>query len=389
MKQYLDLMRKIKDEGHDHEDRTGIGRRSIFATQLRFDLSQGDLPVVTTRSIPTDKFIKELLWFISGSVDNKVLKNNGVNIWNLWELKEEDLSSFFDKYIKERVKEGLLQQFKDNNAVIDIGQLSIAIEEQKKVFIQNVGEERVGMIGPMYGFLWRSAPGTLANPFKIHRTYEDIPSDKLQYYKDEYLKTQDPNSLLGADDKFKEFALMNYMSSIDQLNELVLNLKNDPYSSRHVVTALVPQFFSIPGFSPQENIVLDKGSLYPCHMLFQCFVSPAKEEGGKLRLSLKMTQRSVDYPIGCCFNIAQYALLTHLLAHVTDMEPYEFIWDGGDVHIYVNQLPLIDEQLSREPQPMPKVWLNPEVKDLFQFTPEDIKVLDYNPLPAIKYPISM
>lgn len=98
---------------------------------------------------------------------------------------------------------------------------------------------------------------------------------------------------------------------------------------------------------------------------------------------------SVDTPIGLVMNIAQYALLTHLLAHVTDMESYEFIWDGGDTHIYLNQLDLIDEQLSREPQPLPKLWLNPGVKDLFQFTSDDIKILDYNPLPKIKYPISV
>jgi len=98
---------------------------------------------------------------------------------------------------------------------------------------------------------------------------------------------------------------------------------------------------------------------------------------------------SLDFPIGTPFNVAQYALLTYMLAHVTDMEPYEFIFDGGDSHIYLNQLDLVDEQLSREPQPLPKLWLNPGVKDLFQFTLDDIKIIDYNPLPRIDYPVSI
>ncbi len=388
MKQYLDLLRNIKENGHNHESRNGI-RRSIFGIHLRFDLSKGELPLVTTREIPTDKFIKELLWFISGDTNNSTLKEQDTNIWNLWELKEQDIEDFFEKYLREELRNQLIAKSEANRQSIDIGELTLEISKQKEMFIKNVKDTKLNAIGPMYGFMWRNSPGTLGNPFKLHRQYEDIPSDKLEFYQREYLKTQDPNSLLGADPKFRDFALMQYYSTIDQLNELVINLKKDPFSSRNIVTALVPQFFSIPGFSPQENIMLNKGCLYPCHMLFQCFAHPPKEEGGKLRLSLRMSQRSTDTPIGAVSNIAQYALLTHMLAHVTDMEPYEFIWESGDTHIYGNQLDLIDEQLEREPFPLPKVWLNPEVKDLFQFTIDDIKILDYQSHPPMKYPISM
>lgn len=290
MKQYLDLLKKIKEEGHDHPSRNGV-RRSIFGVQLRFDLSKGELPLVTTRQTPPDKFIKELLWFISGDTNNKHLNEQDVNIWNLWALKESDIEDFFEKYIRDNIRNQILKKSEEDKQPIDLDRLTNTISEQKKMFLDKVKQDIEGLIGPMYGFLWRNAPGDTLNPFKQHREYEDIPSDKLEFYQEQYLTTQDPNSLLGADPKFREFALMNYLGTIDQLNELVVNLKKDPYSSRLVVTALIPQFFSIPGFSPQENIILSKGCLYPCHMVFQCFVHPAKEEGGKLRLSLRMSQR--------------------------------------------------------------------------------------------------
>lgn len=291
MKQYLDVLKQIRDNGFDKPDRTGTGRRSIFGVQMRFDLSDGSLPLVTTRSIPTDKFIKELLWFISGFTNNKLLNEQNVNIWNLWAVKEQDIEDFYEKYVKANIREQIINHYEQNKQKIDLNELTNKITEHKNMFLKTVGEQRIGLIGPMYGFLWRNAPGTYHNPFKSHREYDDIPSDKLEYYQEEYLKTHNPNSLLGADPEFRKFALASYLSTIDQLNELVVNLKKDPYSSRLVVTALVPQFFSIPGFLPQENVMMDKGCLYPCHMLYQCFVSPAKEEDGKLRLSLKMTQR--------------------------------------------------------------------------------------------------
>lgn len=389
MKEYLNILKQIRDNGFDKPDRTGTGRRSIFGVQMRFDLSQGELPVVTTRSIPTDKFIKELLWFISADTDNKNLNEQDVKIWNKWAVKEKDIEDFYEKHIRSKAREQFIKQFEDNKEKVDVNKLTEALTEHKNMFMKNVGDKYIGLIGPMYGFLWRNAPGTYHNPFNLHREYEDIPSDKLEFYQEEFLKTQNPNSLLGADPEFREFALANYLSSIDQLNELVVNLKKDPYSSRLIVTALIPQFFSIPGFLPQENVLIDRGCLYPCHMLFQCFVSPAKEEGGKLRLSLKMTQRSSDFPIGVPYNLAQYGLLLHLLAHVTNMEPYEFIWESGDTHIYLPHKETVDEQLLREPYPSPKVWLNPEVKDLFKFTVDDIKILDYKCHPKLKYEVFM
>lgn len=383
MKQYLDLLKKIKEEGVSSPDRTGSGRRRIFGTGMRFDLSTGEFPLVTTREVYTTGFIEELLWFIRGDTDVERLKEKNVNIWNHWAVKDTDLDDFFNKIIKPHVIKYL-----DNTGELDLSKREQLISQHLMTF-KTSSEAYIDKIGPMYGAIWRNAPAADVNGLIPNPDYDDIPSDKLGYYKDEYLELYNKESLLGADPNFREWAVNRYVSTIDQLQNLILNLKRDPYSSRHLVTALIPQYRSVSGFSPQENVLLNKGALDPCHTFFQCFVYPPKEEGGKQRLSLKMYQRSVDTPIGLVFNVAQYALLTHLLAHVTDMEPYEFIWDGGDTHIYLNQLDLIDEQLSREPQPLPKLWLNPGVKDLFQFTSDDIKILDYNPLPKIKYPISV
>lgn len=407
MKQYLDILKKIKDEGHSHPDRTGTGRRSIFGTSMRFDLSKGELPLVTTKKIFTKGFIKELLWFIGGETDVSYLKEDGVNIWNSWAVEESHIDSFFERLIKPL----LSKQLDENNALklmtamdrdqlddydtSSLGESTISSSERNKIYEDHLKsfktstEMYLNKIGPMYGAIWRNAPGTMYTGLNPAPDYEDISSDKLGYYKDEYLNVFDKDSLLGADPQFREFALNKYVQTIDQLQNLILNLKKDPYSARHVVTALIPEYRSISGFSPQDNVLMKRGALDPCHMMFQCFVSPPKEEGGKLRLSLMLLMRSIDVAIGLPFNLAQYGLLTHMLAHVTDMEPYEFIFNGGDSHIYLNQLDLVDEQLSREPQPLPKLWLNPDVKDLFQFTLDDIKILDYNPLPRIDYPISI
>ena len=381
MKQYLDLLRRIKENGVSTNDRTGSGRCRIFGTSMRFDLSKGEFPLVTTREIYTKGFIEEMLWFIKGETDVALLKEKNVNIWNHWAVKDTDLDKFFNDMIKPHIIQHL-----DSSNVTDITERDKFIEEQLSSY-KTASSVYIDKIGPMYGAMWRNAPGTMytGKPFD----YNDIPSDKLEYYKADYLELYDKDSLLENDPKFIEYAISEYIKTIDQLQNLILNLKRDPYSARHLVTALVPEYRSISGFNPQENVLMGRGSLDPCHMFFQCFVYPPKEEGDKQRLSLSTTIRSCDFPIGTPFNVAQYALLTYMLAHVTDMEPYEFIFNGGDTHIYLNQLDLIDEQLAREPQPLPKLWLNPEVKDLFQFTSDDIKILDYNPLPKIKYPISV
>ena len=158
---------------------------------------------------------------------------------------------------------------------------------------------------------------------------------------------------------------------VDQIKELVENIKKDPFSRRHMVVA----------YNPAE--VKDM-ALPPCHSLFQFYVSA----DGK-KLSCQLYQRSGDVFLGVPFNIASYSLLLVMVAQVCDLEPYEFIHTFGDVHIYLNHVDQIHEQLSRTPRKLPKLVLNPDVKDIFDFKYEDIKIEDYDPYPAIKGAVSV
>ena len=160
-------------------------------------------------------------------------------------------------------------------------------------------------------------------------------------------------------------------SGVDQISDLIYNLKNNPFSRRHLVVA----------YNPAQ---VDKMALPPCHAFFQFYVSADKK-----RLSCQLYQRSADLFLGVPFNIASYSLLLAMVAQVCGYEPYEFIHTFGDAHIYLDHLDQVKEQLSREPRPLPKLWLNPEIDNIFDFTIDDVKVLDYDPWPAIKGKVSV
>lgn len=179
----------------------------------------------------------------------------------------------------------------------------------------------------------------------------------------------------------------NAPGGIDQLAKLVTSLKVNPFSSRHVLSAWIPQWIPSEELSFVDNIKLGKGALAPCHVLQQYFVK--ENPDGQLSLSLLMYQRSADVPIGVPYNISQYALLLHMMAQVVGMVPDEFIWTGGDVHIYLNQLNKVKEQTSRTPFMFPRLELNKDVKDLFKFKYDDIKVVDYKYHPSIDYAVNV
>jgi len=259
MKQYLDLCRRILEEGTRKEDRTGTGTLSVFGHQMRFDLREG-FPLVTTKKLHTKSIVHELLWFLSGSTNIRYLQENGVRIWNEWA---------------------------DEN----------------------------GELGPVYGKQWRLFSG---------------PDGK----------------------------------TVDQIEWVVNEIKRNPDSRRLIVSA----------WNPAE---IDQMALPPCHLLFQFYVA----EG---RLSCQLYQRSADTFLGVPFNIASYALLTHMVAHVTGLEPGEFVHTIGDAHIYLNHVEQVKEQLSREPLPLPSLKLNPEVTSIFGFRYEDIEFLNYQAHPHIK-----
>ena len=264
MKQYLDLMRHVREHGTFKSDRTGTGTYSVFGYQMRFDLGEG-FPLVTTKKCHLKSIVHELLWFLKGSTNIAYLKENGVSIWDEWADENGDL-------------------------------------------------------GPVYGYQWRSWPA----PDGRH---------------------------------------------IDQIANLMDMLKRNPDSRRLIVSAWNPA-------------LIDEMALPPCHALFQFYVADGK-------LSCQLYQRSADIFLGVPFNIASYALLTLMVAQVAGLQPGDFIWTGGDCHLYANHLEQADLQLSREPQPLPTMKLNPEVKDLFDFRFEDFELVGYESHPHIKAPVAV
>ena len=259
MRQYLDLMRHVRERGAVRGDRTGTGTKGIFGYQMRFDLADG-FPLLTTKRLHRPSIVHELLWFLAGDTNIRYLKENGVRIWDEWADANGDL-------------------------------------------------------GPVYGRQWRSWPR--------------------------------PDG-----------------STVDQIAAVVEEIRSDPDSRRLVVSA----------WNVGE---LDAMALPPCHCLFQFHVA-----GG--RLSCQLYQRSADIFLGVPFNIASYALLTHLIAHVCDLEPGDFVHTLGDAHLYLNHLEQADEQLARTPGKLPRLRLDPGVRDLFAFTAGDIAIEGYEPQDRIE-----
>lgn len=264
MKQYLDLLKHVTDNGANKDDRTGTGTTSVFGYQMRFKLEDG-FPVLTTKKLHLKSIIHELLWFLDGDTNNNTLKEKGVRIWNDWADENGDL-------------------------------------------------------GHIYGYQWRSWP----TPDGRH---------------------------------------------IDQISELVNSIKNNPNSRRLIVSA----------WNVGE---LDKMNLPPCHLLFQFYVANGK-------LSCQLYQRSCDVFLGVPFNIASYALLTMMIAQVAGLELGDFVWTGGDVHIYNNHMDQVNLQLTRKPNKLPQMKINPEVKSIFDFKFEDFELVNYEAQPHIPGKVSV
>lgn len=258
MKQYLDLLRRVQNEGIFKGDRTGTGTTSIFGHQMRFDMSEG-FPLLTTKKLHLKSIIYELLWFLKGDTNVKYLQEHGVRIWNEW-------------------------------------------------------ADADGNLGHIYGYQWRSWPD----------------------YNGGY---------------------------IDQISEVVDQIKNNPNSRRLIVSSW--------------NVAdIDNMNLPPCHAFFQFYVADGK-------LSLQLYQRSADIFLGVPFNIASYALLLMMTAQVAGLKPGTFVHTLGDAHIYSNHNEQVALQLTREPRHLPKMVINPDVKNIFEFKYEDFQLTDYDPYPHI------
>ncbi len=261
---YEDFMRHVYTHGVAKSDRTGVGTRSVFGHQMRFDLREG-FPLITTKKVFFKAVVLELLWFLRGDSNVRWLQERGCTIWDEWARDD-------------------------------------------------------GELGPVYGVQWRAWP----TPDGGH---------------------------------------------IDQISQVITQLKTNPDSRRIVVSAW--------------NVAeLDKMALMPCHALFQFYVA----EG---RLSCQLYQRSADIFLGVPFNIASYALLTHMLAQQCDLEVGDFIWTGGDCHLYNNHFEQVETQLAREAFTFPQLRLKRRPDSLFDYTLDDIEVLDYQCHPGIKAPVAV
>ena len=274
MKQYLDLIQHVMNNGVEKSDRTGTGTKSVFGYQMRFNLSNG-FPLVTTKKLHTKSIIYELLWFLNGETNIDYLKNNGVKIWDAWA---------------------------DNN----------------------------GDLGPVYGFQWRNWNN----------------------------------------------------DNIDQISELIKTIKSNPDSRRMLISAWNPSVLPDTSVSFSENVKNGKAALPPCHAFFQFYVSENK-------LSCQLYQRSADIFLGVPFNIASYALLTHMIAHVCNLDVGDFVHTFGDAHIYTNHMEQINLQLERDPKKPPALKIKRNVSSIFDFKYEDFEFLNYEHHPHIKGLVSV
>lgn len=380
MKQFKDMFEHILKNGFHHEDRTGVGRISVHGYQMRFNLQEG-FPLPTCKKTFLRGAIEELLWFIRGSVDNRELVDKNVNIWNEWAVKAEDVDKFIE-YLPDDYYRGYAEHLGG-----EAGR-EVSIEEARQDLGDGLKLNAVGTIGQLYGRAWRSAPNEMHDALtKGSDQYARLMSDKKALV-DAVIADYTKGGQELDDLTLKTIIFDVTGNTVDQLGEAIWLLKNKPYSSRIVVCAWIPAWIPNDDFSPEFNALNGRGSLAPCHCMFQFLVSPPKEEGGKKRLTCILTQRSADTLLGIFLNVPSYALLTMMLAQVCGMEANELVWNGGDVHIYANHMEQVKELMTREPRALPTMSINPEVTDILDFKIDDFEIIGYDPHPTISAPVA-
>lgn len=344
MKQYLALMQDILDNGVVKKDRTGVGTLSVFGRQLRFDLKEG-FPLVTTKKVHLKSIIHELLWFLNGDTNVKYLQENGVKIWNAWSDEE-------------------------------------------------------GNLGPVYGKQWREW-----RDCKVVECHDVRRTQQLMQRGYKYIGNMKEDGT----------TYLVYEKAHDQISKVIQQLREDPDSRRIIVSAW--------------NVAdLDDMALNPCHNYFQFYTTemtllerldwyevnePEKfanaplinhediddeerlhetldrEDIPRRKLSCFYMMRSNDVALGKPFNIASYALLTHMVAQQVNMVPDELVYSGVDVHLYLNHLDQIKLQLTREPYPLPKLVIKRKPESIFDYKYEDFEVVGYQSHPHIAMPVAV
>jgi len=360
VKQYLEFLKDIYVNGHNHPDRTGFNRKTVFAKQLRFNLKDG-FPLVTTKKINFEMIKAELLWMLSGSDSVLDLSNKyGCNIWNQWSVKQEDIDSLVDNFQDEDEKNYV---FTIMNQEVD-------------------GVRFKGSVGPIYGPMWRFAPLRHVHPLGVPPDkLRSVSSDKYQHWKKIWDRLPDTKEVMS----FENWVVLVEQDYDDQMYRVIGTLTNNPYSARHIVSCWDHSTIPDESLSPTTNVLNGRMSLAPCHMTQQYVVT---EVEGVKHLNLQVYMRSMDAPIGTPYNIAQYALLLMMVSQVVNMVAGELVITGGDCHIYGNQLDKVPEQLTREPLMLPKVTLNQDVTNIFEFKMDDINLTDYACHPSITYPVN-
>ena len=353
-KEYFRLVKTILDNGRIKHNRTGIDTISVFGEQAKYKVSLNEFPILTTKKVWFKGIVHELLWFIKGDTNIKYLVDNDVHIWDEWAFKrnQEELVNFQKKWPNSDVQP------------IEYKTQEEFIEAVKKYMAPN----GLGDLGEgTYGGMWRSFP---------YHMFTDVDYDT--------------NKRID-------------IGCIDQLQKIIDKLKTNPDDRRMIISAWHPYWVDHCALPPchclfhfnTEELTwgerIDLGEeLHPKTNLLRC--SDDELDGYNIprrRLNCLLYQRSCDFPLGIPFNITSYSLLIAMIAHVTNMEPGIFTHTYGDAHIYVNQIEGIKEQMKREPRKLPKLWLNPSVKSLFDFKYEDIKLEGYDPHPSIKFDIAV
>lgn len=498
--QYLKLLQDVLDNGVQKEDRTGTGTLSVFSRTMRFDISDGKIPLLTTKKVFTKGLIHELLWFLSGDTNIRYLKKHNVNIWDSW-VKEgtEEYEWLSEEEIQERLSTHLKKDdpkfitwFEEDPTVLegdydhqnvfgrdDIGHIGTRffyhdIDGLRKAYREYIGKEPLklvaGELGQVYGKQWRAwedlrvvgelevkdflkngysivtgaiiqreGEKTIIDGLKKHFSLDDLIVKKVKDLDDCKLDTAVVNGLsvgvlLVPDEErsLDEFYEKNVGESpirlifehgrpivmsktIDQIAEIIDQLKNNPDSRRIILNAwnvgrlndmqlppchLMLQFYTEPmsekelkkqlseneiGFSPMEMIGVEPGTVSG----YEFWKKSCEKFGLPTRhLSAQLYCRSQDLPLGTPFNIAQYGVFVHMVAQTVNMKTKDFVWIGGDCHIYSNQINGVKEQLSREPlwSVKPQVNLNSWVKNIDDFTFDDIEIVNYDSRPEIKFP---
>lgn len=439
--QYQALLKDVLQNGVKKIDRTGTGTLSVFSRTMRFDISHGKIPLLTTKKVFTKGLIHELLWFLSGDTNVRYLKEHNVNIWDSWVKKGTGEYSVMSL---DEVRKTLLDHFKDTGAksVSQTYVAQLADEEWRHAVLEENGELAIrfilnekyakllskdyledyeglekelllivckdlnlptlklvaGELGPVYGKQWRA--------------WEDVRIEEDNGDRDAVELRMKGGGYTHVGELAKQSV---WKREIDQIAEIIRQLKEDPDSRRIILNAwnvgrldemglppchLLLQFYTTPyseyelkkqlsendiGFSPMEMVGVEPNTVSG----YEFWKSKTEKFGLPTRhLSAELRCRSQDLPLGTPFNIAQYAVLIHAIAQVANMSTKEFIWSGGDCHIYLNQIDGVKEQLSREPifTSVPRVRFKRKIKDIDDVKFDDIEIVDYVSHERISFP---